>query len=388
MKKYTDIFAEDIELPGIVNQKMEDAFSKIKTEKIASKDNFSDFKAKRNKSIKLFKNQVAAIASICILILGSITTYAICNYLWSRGMKGTLQATDVQQQTLVEEGVATILQEQEDYAHMAVTDGGVTVIPEMMVVNEKMVYISLSVEGYNLLESQEPCFEFVDVYQGDDPNAEEGWLMMGASFYDGIVPTEDGINVYEDGSPLKFDENGRLISYYADEEGNLEYIVVAMVSNPEDSLLGKTLHINLSNLGTVYKTDYAEDIDGKWNFTFDLPNVSSTKEISIKNRVDDTAFVVDSIEISPVSIKINYSIDDTKTSGGGGKVPLFNGVILEDGTQYTNMVDMGKRGYTDACLSEAYTISSFTRVIDPEQVTAIILETNRGMKVVAVKKSK
>lgn len=32
MKKHTDIFAEDFEIPGIVNQKMEDAFATIRME--------------------------------------------------------------------------------------------------------------------------------------------------------------------------------------------------------------------------------------------------------------------------------------------------------------------------------------------------------------------
>lgn len=65
-------------------------------------------------------------------------------------------------------------------------------------------------------------------------------------------------------------------------------------------------------------------------------------------------------------------------------IPKFNGVVLEDGTIIRNMLDMGKSGYIDESLSKAYAISSFNRVIETEQVSAIILETKNGMKVIEV----
>ena len=382
MKKYTDMFGGDIKIPNIVNEKMEDAFSEIKNVENIPVNKLNDAHAKKTKKIMFFRSHAAAVACICILMLGSITAYAVYNNFWSRGMQGTLQSTEQQQQTLVEEGVAKIFQQEESYVHMAVSDEGITVTPEMMVVNDKMVYISLSVDGFHLDDGEEPCFEFVDVYMGDDPEAVEGWLMTGASFYDGIISGEDGTNMYEDGSPLILDENGRLVSYYTDEEGKMEYIIVAMVSRPEDSMLGKDLHVNLSNLGTVYKTDFSENIEGNWDFTFSLPNVSSTKEITIGSSIDDTNFIVDSMEISPVSIKINYSVDNSDTFSE--MIPKFNGVVLEDGTIIRNMLDMGKSGYIDESLSKAYAISSFNRIIKIEQVSAIILEAKNGMKVIEV----
>lgn len=96
MRKQTDIFAEDFGIPGIVKQKMDDAFATIKMEGNMSKNTI--------KRVNFMKRQAAAIACICVLTLGSITAYAACNYFWSRGMKGTLQATDVQQQMLVDDG--------------------------------------------------------------------------------------------------------------------------------------------------------------------------------------------------------------------------------------------------------------------------------------------
>lgn len=385
MKKYTDIFAEDFEIPSVVNEKMEKAFAIIKMEENVPMNNINNFNDKKNKRARLFKNQAAAIAGICVLIVGSITAYAACDYFWSRGMKGKLQATEAQQQALVEEGVATIFQETDNLENMAVTDGGVTVKPEMIVVNEKMVYLSLSVEGYNLQEGEEPCFEFVDVYLGDDPQAVDGWLDMGASFYDGIVTAEDGTNMYEDGTPLRFDENGRLISYYTDEEGKMEYVIVAMVSDPEKSLQGETLQVNLTNLGTVYKTDFSGDIEGEWNYTFDLSHTSLAEVVEIGEEVEGTAFVLDTMEISSVSIKLNYDVNGAvEMYEDINGVPDFCGVVLKDGTRLPYLSADRMSGYTDATLKKAYVISAFDRVIEPKQISTILLRTGAGVVEVAL----
>lgn len=386
MKKYTDIFAEDLEIPGIVNQKMEDAFAIIKMEENMSMENISNFNEKKSRKVKLFKHPTVAAACICIVMIGSITAYAACNHFWSRGMKGSLQSTDEQQQTLVEEGIATVFHETDDYTDMAVTDGGITVTPETMVVNEKMVYLSLSVDGYNLKDGEEPDFEFVDVYLGDDPKAEDGWLDMGASFYDGIVSAADGTSMYEDGTPIKTDENGRLISHYTDENGKMEYVIVAMVSDAKESLLGETLHVNLTNFGTVDKAAFAGDIEGKWNYTFNLSDVSSMKAVQVGKEVENTVFVMDSIEISPVSIKLNYDVNgEVNMYEDINRVPEFCGVVLKDGTRLPYLSDGGMSGYTDDTLSKAYDIKAFDRVIEPEQVSAILLRTESEEELFEVK---
>jgi len=372
MKKGTDIFAEDFEIPDIVKQKMDYAFATIKMEGNMSKIS--------RKKVNFMKSQVAAIACICVVALGGITAYAACNYFWSRGMKGTLQATEEQQQMLVEAGVATKFPETEDYTDMAVTNEGVTVTPEMMVVNEKMVYLSLAVEGYDLQEGKEPCFEFVDVYLGSDPDAEKGWLNMGASFYNGIVSAEDGTNVYEDGSALIFDEQGNLEEHYRDENGKMEYVIIAMVSEPEKSLLGETLQVNLTNLGTAYKADFANDIEGEWNYTFQLSGTSLTETVAIGTEIEGTMFVLESMELSPVSIKLNFDvIGAVNLYEDIDEIPDFCGVVLKDGSRLPYLHGQGMSGFTDNTLSKAFRISAFDRVIDTEQLTAILLQTKEGV---------
>ncbi|MBP3458251.1 MAG: hypothetical protein J6K58_03495 [Lachnospiraceae bacterium] len=375
MTEFKNIFSESVEIPEIVVKKADDAFAKIKMEGTdVMKDTTGSENMKNNKKRRLFKNQAAAIAGICLFAAGSITAVAAVRHVWSRGMQGNLQATDEQQQVLTEQGVATVYSE-EDYGNLAVTDGNVTVTPDTVIVADQIAYLSFAVKGYELEEGAEPCFEYVDVYLGDDPDSEDGWLNMSASFYDGVVSDENGLAVYDDGTMLQSDENGRIISHYTDEEGTLQFVITAMVSDYDQSLLGKTIHVNFENLGTVYKAEYTGVMEGTWDLALDLSDVSATTNISVSQKIEDTPMTLDSIDISPVSIKINYSVEgEVKSENDNNGVPVFCGVVLKDGTRLPFMSNGGMSA-TDETGSKAYVISAFDRVIDVEQVASILVGT-------------
>ncbi len=392
MKKCTDIFAKEIKVPDIVKERMEEAFVTIERDGEGSKsqrkyDSNTCYNMRRHRRAGIFQYpQVAAILCIGILLVGGTTAYAAYTHFWSRSMKGTLQSTEVQRQALTEGGIATVFPETPEYADMAVTDGEITVTPDTMVVSDKIGYFSFMVDGYRLPEGEEPCFEFVEVYLGDNPQAESGWVNMGASFYDGIVADEDGATMYEDGSPIQFDEKGRVISHYADENGRMEYVVTVMVSRAEDSLLGKTLHINFTNLGTTYKAGFTSDISGEWDYALSLPTVSSMEKITVGKKVKDTVFEVETVEISPVAVKVNYVVNgEVEIADDDLRIPQFCGFVLEDGTRLTGMADGGMSGFTDETKSGAYCISAFDRVIATGQVTALILRTEDGLQTVEIK---
>ena len=391
MKKCTDIFAKEFEVPDIVKERMEEAF-------VAIERDGKEGKSQRKRGDSTCYNigchgrawifrypQVAAVLCIGILLVGGTTAYAAYTHFWSRGMKGTLQSTELQRQTLTEDGTATVFPETPEYADMAVTDGGITVTPDTMVVNDKIGYFSFTVDGYRLPEGEEPCFEFVDVYLGDNPESESGWVNMGASFYDGIVAGEDGTAMYEDGTPIQFDEKGRIISLYTDENGRMEYVVTVMVSRAEDSLLGKTLHINFTNLGTTYKAGFTPDISGEWDYALSLPTVSSMEEITVGKEVRNTVFEVETVEISPVAVKVNYAVNgEVESVEDDLRIPQFCGFVLEDGTELTGMADGRMSGFSDETRSGAYCISAFDRVIATEQITALILRTEGGLQTVEI----
>ena len=376
MKKNSNIFQDDIKVPEIVLQKADEAFVRIQTEgrSTMKKNNQTE-----NRKHTFWRNPAAVAACTCIIVAGSVTAGAAVHHVWSRGMQGAVQATDTQQKELTDKGAAVVVKEQKDYSKLAVTDNGITITPETIIVDQNFAHIAFSVKGYDLAEGDEPGFDDWNIGVKDDKEGSS--VQAYGGFYDGIVSDENGNPVYEDGSSLKEDEQGQIISHYVDEDGNLEYVASIGVADWKDSLLGKTIVCKLKDLGTLYKTRFTLAKEGNWDFEIKLPDVSTASNIKMAKGIENTPFTVDDVELSPISIKINYSVSGEVTfKEDTNQVPQFFGVILKDGKKISFLGDAGGTGYNEA-MTEAYTLSSFVQVIEPDQVQAIILRNDDGEQI-------
>ena len=376
MKKNSNIFQDDIKVPEIVLQKADEAFAGIQTEgrSTMKKNNQTE-----NRKHTFWRNPAAVAACTCIIVAGSVTAGAAVHHVWSRGMQGAVQATDTQQKELTDKGAAVVLKEQKDYSKLAVTDNGITTTPETIIVDENFAHIAFSVKGYDLAEGDEPGFDDWNI--GVKDGKEGSSVQAYGGFYDGIVSDENGNPVYEDGSSLKEDEQGQIISHYVDEDGNLEYVASIGVEDWKDSLLGKTIVCKLKDLGTLYKTRFTLAKEGNWDFEIKLPDVSTASNIKVEKGIENTPFTVDDVELSPISIKINYSVNgEVMFKEDTNQVPQFFGVILKDGKKISFLGDAGGTGYNEA-MTEAYTLSSFVQVIEPDQVQVIILRNDDGEQI-------
>lgn len=372
-KKY--IFTEEIELSEIVLNKTNQAFAIIQQE---DSDCMTKTNTGKTGKKKMFKTQAAVIAGVCILSVSSISAVAAIRHYWGRGMNGNIQASDEQQQELTEKNMAKVYREEPESPSLAVTDNGITIAPDTVVVDERFAYMSFKISGYRVEDGMEPTFDMVIVYEGDDPEDMDSWLNMSGSMYDGIICNEDGQPVYEDGTSLKDDENGKMIRYYTDQDGNMEYIIQAHVVEPDDSFLGKTIHVNFQNLGTWLKREgFTLAVEGNWNFEFVLPNVSSAQNIEVGQKVEGTDFTLESISISPISLKANYSVGTAPVEHEDDlDIPMVRGVILKDGTRLPYLTDGGSLGYTDSSKKNAYHMAGYDRVIDVDEVAALIIWTS------------
>ena len=384
MSDRKNIFPEEIELSEIVLHKTNQAFEKIK------KEDTGYMKKTNIRGRKTLKAQAAAIAGVCILAVSSISAAAAIRHYWGRGMNGNLQASDTQQQVLTDIGIAKVYSEGPDSSSLAVTDNGITIAPDTVIVDDRFVYMSFRISGYSVADGEEPGFDMVDIYQGDDPEDDGSWVnMYGGMMYNGIIPDENGKPVYEDGSPLEFNEDGSIISHYTDSNGDMEYIIQAGIVDLTDSLLGKTIHVNFKDLGTLSRAAFTLGAEGKWNFEMVLPDVSSAKDIEVGRRVEGTGFVMESVNISPVSMKVNYSvveIPEIRDDDNG--IPRVQGVVLKDGTRLPYLTDGGRSGYTDSTRSNAYHMAGYDRVIDIDEVAALIVLTSNENENVEIPISK
>ncbi len=371
MSKKKKVFSEEVELSEIVLEKTNQAFAMIRQEDIVHMGK-TNTKGKR-----IYKMQAAAVAGICILAVSSISVIAAIHHYWGRGMNGNIQASDAQQQELTEQNIAKVYREEPDSSSLAVTDNGITVKPDTVVVDERFAYMSFSISGYHVEDGTEPGFGVVTVYQGDNPEDESSWVNMYGSMYDGIIPDENGSPIYEDGSPLESDENGRIISHYTDSNEDMEYIIQASVVNENDSLLGKTMHVNFQNLGTRSRGAFTPAVEGNWDFAITLPDVSSSRTITVGQKVGGTGFTLETIDISPISMKANYSVEEAPEGHEDDLgIPEVRGVVLKDGTRLPYLTDGGSMGYTDSSRKNACHMAGYDRVIDVDEVAALIVWTS------------
>ena len=371
MSNKRNIFPEEVELSEVVLNKTNHAFEMIKQEDIGY------MKKSNIEGRKFLKAQAAVIAGICILGVSSISAVAAIHHYWGRGMNGNIQATDTQQQELTENGMAKVYSEDPDYPSLAVTDHGITVAPDTVIVDDRFAYMSFRISGYSVADGAEPGFDMVDVYQGDDPEDDGSWVNMSGTMYDGIIRDENGALLYENGSPLEYYEDGSTISHYTDSNGDMEYIIRASIANLNDSLLGKTMHVNFKNLGTLSKAEFTLAVEGNWNFEMVLPDVSSARDIKVGQEVDGTSFVMENISISPISMKVNYSVSEApEVKDDELGIPEVKGVVLKDGTRIPYLIGGGSVGYTDSTKSDAYQMAGYDQVIDVDEIAALIVLTS------------
>lgn len=363
-----NVLPDEIEIPEIILCKSNRAFEMIRQENVHMK---------KSKKRKGFQSQAAVIAGVCLFAISSISVAAAVHHYWGRGMNGNLQASDVQQQQLTDQGVAVVYPEKEGYESLKVVQNGVSVVPDTVIVDDQFAYISFTIEGYHLEEGEEPGFENVSVASKEDA------LNTTGSMYDGIVSGENGEPVYEDGSAAIVGEDGSIERHYLDENGNLEYFMKVFVAEETASLLGQKLQIQFENLGTLYQAGFTNAINGVWDFEIELPKVSSAICYEIHRELEGTNFVVTDAEISPVSMKVHYeTLAETEMSEDETGIPEVKGVIMMDGTRIPYLASGGSTGYTD--VSHAYSLSDCNRVIEAKEVKALLICTEPGTEPVAV----
>lgn len=360
------ILQEDVELPEVVLSKANHALEMIRQEE--TENMAADNQKNSKKNTRRIKSQVAAAAAVCVLAVGGVSAVAAIHHNWGRGMSGNIQATDTEQQKLTDDGVAVVYPEKEEYEALKVTNNGVTIVPDTVIVDAQFAYLSFTISGYEVAEGEEPGFEDVNI------TSDDMGINMSGGMYDGIVSNEEGAPVYEDGSELQFTDSGDIVSHYYDENGNLEYFIQAHIAEAGDTMLGKTVKVDFKNLGSLYKTEFTDGVEGDWNFEITLPSVSSAKEFDVNKAIDGTSFTLTKLEISPVSLNATYTTDNAPEANQDDLgVPCVKGVVLKDGSRLPYLTDGGSIGYTDDSKTEAYNILGYDRVIDVDNVKALII---------------
>ena len=370
MKKNDTIYTlqQNIEIPDIVTEKANMAFEQIRKDAGSSSDKIVTYQ----KPVKKSRKKYVAAALIATMTVGAVSAYAAYTN-WSHGMKEELRISEEQQKNLEANGMAA-------FSDASVTDAGVTVTAQQSITDNYYTYLSFKVEGYSVEKGVQPDFETISVTaDGQD-------VSWGGRFYDGMISGNDGMFVNADGSEPETEADGSMIENYMMDDGSLEYHMI-LKSHEKGFFTGKQLHVELENLGTVAKAQYFPDIEGNWILDMTLGGADTAKYIETNEKLGDTETIVTGVELSPISMRITYDFPKTEprmeefedengeiqTIAWPAQPPFAFGIRLKDGT-VMKYISAGSEstGYTSEEGQEYVVSSPLDRVIDPDQVEAVL----------------
>ena len=356
MKKNKAMYTlqQDVKIPDIVETKASQTFARIQREARTGNEKIIVY----DKKIRSPKKKYAVLAMTAVLAVGTVSVYAA--YInWSQGLKEELQITQEQQESLQENGMAA-------FADASVTDAGITVSALQSITDNYYTYLSFKVEGYHLEDGKQPDFENVSVTVDGKQD-----FSSGSSFYSGIVSDNDGMAVYADGSALETTEDGKIIEHYVMDDGSMEYHMVLAKGDEKGYFIGKKLHVEFENLGTVAKAEYFPDITGKWELDMTLGGADTSTIIQTGEQLGDTGLTLTSVELSPISIRAAY---DGTAVDQEAEIPMITGLVFKDGTRIEGIYGGPGSEVTEG--SQHITSFALDRVIDPDQVAAVLIPKN------------
>ncbi|MDE6606534.1 MAG: DUF4179 domain-containing protein [Lachnospiraceae bacterium] len=356
----------EIVIPEIVQQKANLAFAQIKNE-------YAHTYRKPVKRIK--RKAVWASISAAALMLGAMSVYATTYFHWGGGIEEHLHAAESQKQFLEEKQIASPV-------YSSVTDNGITVTMLQTITDNRFTYLSFKVEGYEPEEGIQPAFEYKTI----EIDGDHSFSIFMSEFSDGLRLDENRNFTYLDGSPAKENLDGSIISKYIAEDGSMEYMMLLMSVNDSESLIGKPVHLEFHNLGSVKHAEFSPELEGSWVFDFTLGGSDEVRSCELSEILGNSGSTVIEAEISPISLHVAYHmplqevpIDGVDENGNAiqsstfKEAPKLTGVRLKDGTMLTEITGGGgSEGYSDGNNDIYHADYATNCIIDPTQVDALL----------------
>lgn len=355
----------DIVIPDIVQQKANLAFAQIKDEQIH---------AYRKPAKKIRRKAVWASVAAATLMLGTMSVCAATYFHWGKGMEENLHATEAQKQFLEEKQISSPV-------YSSVTDNGITVTMLQTITDNHFTYLSFKVEGYELEEGIQPDFESMTL----EIDGSYDFNVFMSRFSDGLRLDENKNFTYLNGSPAKENPDGSIVPKYTADDGSMEYMMLLMTVDDSESFIGKPVHLELHNLGSVEHAAFSPKLEGNWTFDFTLGGSDEVRSCELSEVLGDSGSTVIEAEISPISLHVAYDMPletvpidgvnengEAITSSTFKEAPKLTGIRLKDGTMLTGITNGGSEGYSDDNDNIYYADYATNYIIDPAQVDALL----------------
>ncbi len=263
-KEYTKqdmvrILKNDVEVPEIVNLKIDEAFKQVKQD------------AKQLKKKRRNLRWQAAAAVMGIMIIGTASVGAAGFFLWNPDVAEKFEADEVQQQELEIKKV-TVPTPQE----ASCTNNGVTISLEQSLMTEKYMYLYFKITAPEDIKLPENTF-----FRNNE-------LLL-------------------DGKPFEASYCGGLPELSEDGTDNVTYWEYFVELQEKTDINGKQITAHFENMEESDKADMGPMIaEGEWDVTWTIDYQPSEQVFAINQSIEEEDIAIKEVVISPISIEVAY----------------------------------------------------------------------------------
>lgn len=299
----------------------------------------------------LVKNAIliAAVVATMLLLMGA----AVYTH-WSSSMQQQYRPSENAKQQAEKTGLSVMYEESEpeDGSILSATDQGITVTVVQTLVDQGQAKIVLRVEGFT--PPEETLVQPIAWWNEDSPTLDGNSEILGSvnvDFDTGAILTLDKGEIYWDGTPVEYYEDGWPIYHYIRDDGSMELVVWYRFQNTDGGHIGKEYQLHLTGFGVARQKGPADDdfeklVDGHWDLRFPLTGSSESIQVTPNVRLSDNVTLTEA-EIGEIFIKTQYKTDTyfQEWEELGILQPDIAGVKLKDGTLV--QFHVSSEGYKD-----------------------------------------
>ncbi len=319
---------------------------------------------------------IAAI--VAVFLIGTALASGVIIY--NSGLQSYFRLSDEALQELIDTNNPLISESIASDSH-----NGITISVAQAIADEKSAYIALNVNGLIFDENTELVLDGFSASLDGTPASN-----LSRSFYTGLS-WNGSQYIYDNGLPARLTDEGLPIPSYMDPDGTIEYdISISPGQGDNAPLVGQEIVITITRIcarpiSTMYSEATHVLAEGPWVLRWTLTGSESRRSVSLNAPLGTSGAIVTSVTLSPISAAVSYDYparyaEETAYDCNGNETtttvlqtpPVLCGFVLHDGTEMKNILGGSLEGYPNDEMQVFVTEASLTRIIDPQQVSALL----------------
>ena len=396
-KNGLELLQQEVEIPAVVQKRAQDAFDQIHREARLADQGIvrTDGEARREEQTmkkrgKRTKRALVVAVLAAVLALGTMTV-AVAAFRGSltESLKGMFHISQNQEEDLMgrEDGLLSIIEtEAQDHETSGVTESENAMEESSTAGDEEESEAETDENGLVLSEGDVTSVThngvtvkltqaMVDQYHIVVSVRVEG-LPENTTESTGFAETRMQFIGEE-----KFGSMGR--GELKAEEGALEWAYTIRPRNQQDPVpgwfFGKQLEIRLTDLEVFVGKEQGSTkiMEGDWVLRWTVHGTEDTTVFELNKELGNTGATVTTVTITPISVETRYEFaKQVHQVEGGGTThkdpPVLRGVVLKDGTVYTQLTGRELMRYTAGSDTEYIITGQAQYMLDVNEIESLL----------------